>query len=209
MVNLNDIFKKTIILASKSPRRLQLIQQMGFNVELSSIDVEEDYPRDLQYDKIAEFLALKKAQAYNFFIQENQILVTADTMVFVDQKAIGKPKNNEMAISYLQSLSNKQHKVITGCCVRTKTKTHSFSVCTNVFFRELTLQEIEYYVENYKPFDKAGAYGIQEWIGSVGIEKIEGCFYNVMGLPTTELFKEIKKIIREEIGLSNCYYYEF
>lgn len=209
MVNLNDIFKKTIILASKSPRRLQLIQQMGFNVELSSIDVEEDYPRDLQYDKIAEFLALKKAQAYNFFIQENQILVTADTMVFVDQKVIGKPKNNEMAISYLQSLSNKQHKVITGCCVRTKTKTHSFSVCTNVFFRELTLQEIEYYVENYKPFDKAGAYGIQEWIGSVGIERIEGCFYNVMGLPTTELFKEIKKIIREEIGLSNCYYYEF
>ena len=198
MISLNDILQKKIILASKSPRRLQLIQQMGFNVEISNIDVEENYPQDMQYDKIAEFLALKKAQAYIFPIQENEILLTADTMVFVDGKSIGKPENKEMAISYLESLSNKEHKVITGCCLKTNTKTHLFSVCTNVFFRELTQEEIEYYINNYKPFDKAGAYGIQEWIGSVGIEKIEGCFYNVMGLPTTELFKEIKKIIREE-----------
>lgn len=198
MFNLNDILKKKIILASKSPRRLQLIQQMGFNVELSNIDVEEDYPQDIQYDKIAEFLALKKANAYINLIKEDQILITADTMVFLNEQSIGKPEDKEMAISYLQSLSNKEHKVITGCCLKTKSKTHSFSVCTNVFFRELTQDEIEYYIENYKPFDKAGAYGIQEWIGSVGIEKIEGCFYNVMGLPTTELFKEIKEIIREE-----------
>lgn len=198
MFNLNDILKKKIILASKSPRRLQLIQQMGFNVELSNIDVEEDYPQDIQYDKIAEFLALKKANAYINLIKEDQILITADTMVFLNEQSIGKPEDKEMAISYLQSLSNKEHKVITGCCLKTKSKTHSFSVCTNVFFRELTKEEIEYYINNYKPFDKAGAYGIQEWIGSVGIEKIEGCFYNVMGLPTTELFKEIKKIIREE-----------
>lgn len=194
MFNLNDILKKKIILASKSPRRLQLIQQMGFNVELSNIDVEEDYPQDIQYDKIAEFLALKKANAYINLIKEDQILITADTMVFLNEQSIGKPEDKEMAISYLQSLSNKEHKVITGCCLKTNTKTHSFSVCTNVFFRELTQDEIEYYIENYKPFDKAGAYGIQEWIGSVGIEKIEGCFYNVMGLPVAALFKEIKSI---------------
>ncbi|MFA7081036.1 MAG: Maf family nucleotide pyrophosphatase [Bacteroidales bacterium] len=194
MFNLNDILTKKIILASKSPRRFQLIQQMGFDVEISNIDVEEDYPQDMQFDKIAEFLALKKANAFINPLKDNQILITADTMVFVNEQSIGKPENKEMAVSYLQSLSNKEHKVITGCCLKTKTKTHSFSVCTNVFFRELTLQEIEYYIENYKPFDKAGAYGIQEWIGSIGIERIEGCFYNVMGLPTTELFKEIKSI---------------
>lgn len=195
MVDLNELLNKKIILASKSPRRLQLIKQMGFSVEIHNSDVEEDYPENIQYDKIAEYLAIKKANGFDGTLKQNQILIAADTMVFVDKKSIGKPKDKEEAVSFLQNLSNKEHKVITGCCLKTPYKTSSFSVCTKVFFRELTYQEIEFYIDKYHPYDKAGAYGIQEWIGSIGIEKIEGCFYNVMGLPTTKLFQEIKKTV--------------
>lgn len=196
MINLNELFNYKIILASKSPRRLSLIKQMGFGVELRSIYVEESYPEELPYNNIAEYLAIKKAEGLNVSeLKEKEILLTADTIVFIDNKPIGKPKNREEAISFLQSLSNKEHKVITGCCLKTKYKTTSFSVCTNVFFKQLSLEEIEYYIDKYQPYDKAGAYGIQEWIGSIGIKKIEGCFYNVIGLPTTALFQNIKEII--------------
>lgn len=198
MVNLNELLQIKIILASKSPRRLQLLKQMGFNVEVSDLNIEESFPENICFDKIAEYLAIKKAQGYNFSIKKNEILLTADTMVFIEGESIGKPKDKEEAISFLQHLSNKEHKVITGCCLKTQELTSSFSVCTNVFFIELTQQEIEYYIDKYHPYDKAGAYGIQEWIGSIGIEKIEGCFYNVMGLPTTQLFQEIKNIIRNK-----------
>lgn len=199
MVNLNEIFQYKIILASKSPRRLQLIKQMGFEVGVRTINVEEVYPKEIPYNNIAEYLAQKKAEGFNISnIKEKEILLTADTIVFIDNKPIGKPKDREEAISFLQNLSEKEHKVITGCCLKTKYKTSTFSVCTNVFFKKLSQEEIEYYIDKYQPYDKAGAYGIQEWIGSIGIEKIEGCFYNVMGLPTTELFKQIKEIISNQ-----------
>lgn len=199
MVNLNEIFQYKIILASKSPRRLQLIKQMGFEVGVRTINVEEVYPKEITYNNIAEYLAQKKAEGFNISnIKEKEILLTADTIVFIDNKPIGKPKDREEAISFLQILSEKEHKVITGCCLKTKYKTSTFSVCTNVFFKKLSQEEIEYYIDKYQPYDKAGAYGIQEWIGSIGIEKIEGCFYNVMGLPTTELFKQIKEIISNQ-----------
>jgi len=199
MVNLNEIFQYKIILASKSPRRLQLIKQMGFEVGVRTINVEEVYPKEIPYNNIAEYLAQKKAEGFNISnIKEKEILLTADTIVFIDNKPIGKPKDREEAISFLQNLSEKEHKVITGCCLKTKYKTSTFSVCTNVFFKKLSQEEIEYYIDKYQPYDKAGAYGIQEWIGLIGIEKIEGCFYNVMGLPTTELFKQIKEIISNQ-----------
>lgn len=199
MVNLNEIFQYKIILASKSPRRLQLIKQMGFEVGVRTINVEEVYPKEIPYNNIAEYLAQKKAEGFNISnIKEKEILLTADTIVFIDNKPIGKPKDREEAISFLKNLSEKEHKVITGCCLKTKYKTSTFSVCTNVFFKKLSLEEIEYYIDKYQPYDKAGAYGIQEWIGSIGIEKIDGCFYNVMGLPTTELFKQIKEIISNQ-----------
>lgn len=199
MVNLNEIFQYKIILASKSPRRLQLIKQMGFEVGVRTINVEEVYPKEIPYNNIAEYLAKKKAEGFNISnIKEKEILLTADTIVFINNKPIGKPKDREEAISFLQSLSEKEHKVITGCCLKTKYKTSTFSVCTNVFFKKISQEEIEYYIDKYQPYDKAGAYGIQEWIGSIGIEKIEGCFYNVMGLPTTELFKQIKEIISNQ-----------
>lgn len=199
MANLNEIFQYKIILASKSPRRLQLIKQMGFEVGVRTINVEETYPKEISYNNIAEYLAKKKAEGFNISnINEKEILLTADTIVFINNKPIGKPKDREEAISFLQSLSEKEHKVITGCCLKKKYKTSTFSVCTNVFFKNLSQEEIEYYIDKYQPYDKAGAYGIQEWIGSIGIEKIEGCFYNVMGLPTTELFKQIKEIISNQ-----------
>jgi len=199
MVNLNEIFQYKIILASKSPRRLQLIKQMGFEVGVRTINVEEVYPKEIPYNNIAEYLAQKKAEGFNISnIKEKEILLTADTIVFIDNKPIGKPKDREEAISFLQNLSEKEHKVITGCCLKTKYKTSTFSVCTNVFFKKLSQEEIEYYIDKYQPYDKAGAYGIQEWIGLIGIEKIDGCFYNVMGLPTTELFKQIKEIISNQ-----------
>ena len=199
MVNLNELFQYKIILASKSPRRLHLLKQMGFEVGVRTIDIEEVYPKELPYNNIAEYLAKKKAEGFNISnLKEKEILLTADTIVFVDNKSIGKPKDRKEAISFLQSLSEKEHKVITGCCLKTKYKTSTFIVCTNVFFKKLSQDEIEYYIDKYQPYDKAGAYGIQEWIGSIGIEKIEGCFYNVMGLPTTELFKQIKEIISNQ-----------
>jgi len=196
MVNLNELFSYKIILASKSPRRLKLLKQMGFDVELRDVYVEESYPEELSYNNIAEYLAIKKAEGFNITeLKEKEILLTADTIVFISDKPIGKPKNREEATSFLQTLSHKKHKVITGCCLKTRDKTISFSECTYVYFKALSQDEIEYYIDKYQPYDKAGAYGIQEWIGLIGIEKIEGCFYNVMGLPTTSLFQRIKEII--------------
>lgn len=196
MLSLNELFEYRIILASKSPRRLSLLKQMGFKVEVVRFDINEDFPQNLKYSSIPEYLAEKKAKAYNIFnLKEKDILLTADTMVFLNNKIVDKPKDREDAISLLENLSNHTHQVITGCSLKTKFQTKSFSVKTEVCFKQLTDEEIIYYVDNYKPYDKAGSYGIQEWIGLIGVEKIQGCYYNVMGLPTQEVFNQINHII--------------
>lgn len=196
MENLSNILDYKILLASKSPRRLELIKQMGFEVETFPIDVDEDYPLDLDYRIIPEYLAEKKAKGFNYsLLNDNEILLTADTMVFIDGHSISKPENRNQAIDFLTSLSENKHLVITGVCLKTNKKEISFSVSTTVYFKKLELWEKEYYVDNYKPYDKAGGYAIQQWIGRIGIEKIEGSYYNVVGLPTFEVFNHIKKII--------------
>jgi septum formation protein len=187
MLSLNELLEYRIILASKSPRRLSLLKQMGFKVEVVRFDVNEDHPLNIEYSSIPEYLAEKKAKAYDINkLEDKDILLTADTMVFLNTQTVDKPKDKEDAISLLKKLSNQTHQVITGCSLKTKSHTKSFSVKT---------EEIIYYVENYKPYDKAGSYGIQEWIGLIGVEKIQGCYYNVMGLPTQEIFNQIKHII--------------
>lgn len=196
MENLSNILDYKILLASKSPRRLELIKQMGFEVETFPIDVDEDYPLDLDYRIIPEYLAEKKAKGFNYsLLNDNEILLTADTMVFIDGNSISKPENRNQAIDFLTSLSENKHLVITGVCLKTNKKEISFSASTTVYFKKLELWEKEYYVDNYKPYDKAGGYAIQQWIGCIGIEKIEGSYYNVVGLPTFEVFNHIKKII--------------
>lgn len=192
----NDLFSYTIVLNSRSPRRKQLLEQMGFNVRLVKTDISETYPPNLTMEEIPVYLAEKKANAYKEVLGEKEILLCSDTIVFIDGKVLGKPQNKEQAIYMLKNLSNKKHYVISGCYLKNKTKALSFYEKTAVFFKNLSLQDIDYYVENYKPMDKAGSYGIQEWIGMIGIEKIDGNFYNVMGLPTVSLFENIQKLIK-------------
>lgn len=196
MLSLNELLEYRIILASKSPRRLSLLKQMGFKVEVVRFDVEEDHSLNIEYSSIPEYLAEKKAKVFDINkLEDKDILLTADTMVFFNTQTVDKPKDKEDAISLLKKLSNQTHQVITGCSLKTKSHTKSFSVKTEVSFKQLTNEEIIYYVENYKPYDKAGSYGIQEWIGLIGVEKIQGCYYNVMGLPTQEIFNQINHII--------------
>lgn len=187
-----------IVLASGSPRRQQLLKNLGFNFDVRIPDVEESYPDDLQKDEIALFLSRLKA---NSFGQEelhgNCLLIAADTIVWLDGKVLPKPKDANEAYSMLSCLSGKAHDVITGVTLRSESKLYSFCSDTRVYFKELTEREIRYYVDVFKPFDKAGAYGIQEWIGYVGIEKIEGSYYNVMGLPVQMLYQKLGEFIRE------------
>ncbi len=191
----NDLFSYTIILNSRSPRRKRLLEDMGFNICVVKTHTEESYPDNLAIEEIPVFLAEKKGRAYTEQIREKEILLSSDTMVFLNNEALGKPQNKQEAITMLQKLSGRKHCVVSGCNLRTKVKSISFYEKTNVFFKSLSSQEIEYYVNQYEPLDKAGAYGIQEWIGMIGIEKIEGDFYNVMGLPTVTLFQKLKEIL--------------
>lgn len=191
----NDLFSYTIILNSRSPRRKRLLEDMGFNICVVKTQTEESYPDNLAIEEIPVFLAEKKGRAYTEQIREKEILLSSDTMVFLDDEALGKPKNKQEAITMLQKLSGRKHCVVSGCNLRTEDKSISFYEKTNVFFKSLSSQEIEYYVNKYEPLDKAGAYGIQEWIGMIGIEKIEGDFYNVMGLPTVSLFQKLQEIL--------------
>lgn len=190
-----DIFSYTIILNSRSPRRKRLLEDMGFNICVVKTQTEESYPDNLAIEEIPVFLAEKKGRTYTEQIREKEILLSSDTMVFLNNEALGKPQSKQEAIAMLQKLSGRKHCVVSGCNLRTKVKSISFYEKTNVFFKPLSSQEIEYYVNKYEPLDKAGAYGIQEWIGMIGIEKIEGDFYNVMGLPTVSLFQKLKEIL--------------
>jgi septum formation protein len=191
---MHKLNKYDIILASASPRRQELLQQLGVDFKIHIRTVDEQYPEGLDVDEIASFLSNHKADAFEAdYFADNTLLIAADTIVCLEGKVLGKPAGQKEAIDYLQQLSGKMHRVITGVSMRGKDKRISFSVNTDVYFKNLSKQEIEYYVDNYKPFDKAGAYGIQEWIGMVGIEKIEGSFYNVMGLPVQRLYEELIK----------------
>lgn len=181
-----------IILASQSPRRKALLEDLGLSFETRPIDVEESYPTNLKAQEIALYLSQLKAQAFNFEeLCENCLVITADTIVWQDGQVLLKPKDAKDAIRILNLLSGNSHEVITGVTLRTNTKTHSFYSLTKVYFKKLTQEEIEFYISNYQPFDKAGAYGIQEWIGYIGIEKIEGSYFNVVGLPVQKLYTEL------------------
>ena len=183
---------KSIILASQSPRRQQLLRELGlpFEVRLNG-EADESYPSSLQAEQIPVFLAKQKADVYKASLASNEVLLTSDTIVWCNGKVLGKPIGREDAIEILQELSGKMHSVITGVAIFYGNHERTFSSVTKVYFKSLTTDEIEYYVDNFKPFDKAGAYGIQEWIGYIGVERIEGSYFNVMGLPVQKLYSEL------------------
>ncbi len=183
-----------LILASRSPRRKHLIQ--GLDIEVKMVvppEVDESFPKTMSPDEVPVFLARKKSDHFPGPVEDHDILVTADTIVVLDGVIVNKPSSLDDAMDMLMQLSGKMHTVITGVCLRSVKKTATFSSFTKVYFSSLTKEEICYYLDAYKPLDKAGAYGIQEWIGYVGVERIEGSFFNVMGLPLHRLYSEIKK----------------
>lgn len=193
---LENLKNYRIILASGSPRRKELLTEMGISFEtILKKGIEETYPESLNAKLVPEYLAIQKASAYADELKNTDtIIITADTIVLHDEGILGKPSSEENAIDMLKQLSGKTHRVISGVAITTATKQISFSVKTKVNFRTLSDEDIEYYVHKFKPLDKAGAYGIQEWIGVVGIDHIEGSYHNVMGLPTQRLFAELKNI---------------
>lgn len=180
-----------LILGSKSPRRQELIKGMGFDYEIRTLDTDESYPETLAKTEVAGYLANQKADALMPSLLDNELLLTSDTIVLVNDEVLGKPFDESDAIQMLSKLSGKTHQVLTGVHLATKLKRHTFTVSTEVTFHTLTMKEIQYYVHSFKPFDKAGSYGIQEWIGYIGIEKMNGSYYNVMGLPTAELWQQL------------------
>ncbi len=185
-----------LILASASPRRRELLAACDLDfVVAEKFECEERYPADLATEKVAEYLSQLKSNAYPHTLVEGDILLTADTVVILDNKILGKPHSEAEAIEMLASLSGATHKVVTGVTLRTSSRTISFSAESLVSFRTLDDEEIRYYVERYRPFDKAGAYGIQEWIGYTAIEGIEGSFYNVMGLPVQKVCTLLKEMV--------------
>ncbi|MBR2858993.1 MAG: septum formation protein Maf [Alistipes sp.] len=185
-----------LILASASPRRRELLAACDLEFTLAEkFECEERYPADLATDKVAEYLSQLKSNAYPHTLGEKDILLTADTVVILGDKILGKPHSEEEAVEMISSLSGATHKVVTGVTLRTAKQTISFSAESLVSFRTLEAEEVRYYVEKYRPLDKAGAYGIQEWIGYIGIEGIEGSFYNVMGLPVQRLYATLKELI--------------
>ena len=182
-----------VVLASKSPRRQALLKEIVPEFSIMLRDTAENYPPTLAGAQIVEHLANLKASAFDGELADNQLLITADTIVWIDGMVLGKPKGRSGAIAMLRQLSGRKHTVYTGVCLKTNQKKRIFSVATDVFFRPLDDGEIEYYVDKYQPFDKAGSYGVQEWIGYVGVERIEGSYFNVMGLPVQRLYQELKE----------------
>lgn len=180
-----------LVLASKSPRRKELLSNMHIPFTIRTKSVEEVYPRSLQGAAIAEYLAELKAKAFTKELAKNELVLTSDTVVWSNKTSLAKASNKTEAKTMLQALSGTTHQVITGVCLHATHKTTTFSDSTSVTFKTLTQQEIDFYVNNFLPFDKAGAYGIQEWIGMIGIERIEGSYFTVMGLPTHLVYKHL------------------
>lgn len=192
---LDNLSNYKIILASASPRRRELMSGLGLSFEVRTLpDVDESFPEDLQGGDIPLFISKKKVDAYRPSMASDELVITADTIVWLDGKALGKPCDADDARRMLRNLSGKTHNVFTGVTITTGAVQRSFAACSNVTFARLADDEIEYYVKNYKPMDKAGAYGAQEWIGYIGVENIEGSYFNVMGLPVQRLYNELKKI---------------
>lgn len=192
---LDNLKKYQIILASNSPRRKELMSGLGVDYVVKTLpDVDESYPDSLQGGDIPEFIACKKAGAYRSILQPGELLITADTIVWMDGKVLGKPQGREGAVEMLRALSGKKHQVFTGVCLTTTEWQKSFTAASDVLFDELSDEEIAYYVDRYQPMDKAGAYGVQEWIGYIGVHSISGSFYNIMGLPIQKLYKVLKTL---------------
>jgi len=191
---LDNLKEYRIILASHSPRRRQLLRELGVEFTEISAKVDETVPEGMTPEEAATYISEKKADHFMEFLDDGRtILITADTLVIVDGKVIGKPEGKEGAREMLRLLSGKMHRVVTGVTVRSKSKNISFTDLTDVYFSKLTDEEIGYYLENYQPYDKAGAYGIQEWIGFIGINRIDGSYFNVMGLPVQRLYEELRR----------------
>ena len=190
---LSNLKKYHIILASKSPRRQELLRGMGVDFEILTKETDESFPSEMLLDEVPKYLSLQKSLAFtDDELPADYLLITSDTVVICEGEILGKPKDKADATRMLELLSGKTHHVVTGVTVRSAEKTESFAVRSNVTFAELDEEEIDYYIEHCKPYDKAGAYGIQEWIGYVGISGLEGSFYNVMGLPTRKLYGVLK-----------------
>ena len=187
--------KINIILASGSPRRQQFFKEMDLHYTIRLKEIEEIYHEDLQAEEITNFLAELKANAFENELKENDVLVTSDTIVWLNGKALGKPKDYDDAFKMLQQLANQTHEVITSVCLKSIDKTDVFHNVTKVTFANLSDEAITYYLNNYQPFDKAGSYGIQDWIGLIGISKIEGSYTNVVGLPTEMLFQKLMNYV--------------
>lgn len=182
-----------IVLCSNSPRRKELMRGLGLDFQTRVIDgIDESYDKSLPGEDIAKIISEKKAESYKATMSSDELIITADTIVYVDGELLGKPQDRLDAIRMLKMLSGKSHDVITGVCIQTQTKSTSFSVKTKVTFAQMTDDEINFYIDNHKPYDKAGAYGIQEWIGYIGVESIEGSYFNVMGLPVQKLYSVLK-----------------
>lgn len=183
-----------VILASGSPRRHQFFKDLNINFEVRLKEIEEIYPKELKAEEITDFLADLKSKPFDNELTKKDLLITSDTIVWFENEALGKPKNEQEAFNMLQRMSGKTHKVITSISIKTMLFQNIFNDATIVEFKKLSDKEINYYIKNYQPFDKAGAYGIQEWIGKIGINKIEGSYFNVMGLPIHKLYEELSKI---------------
>lgn len=182
---------KKLILASKSPRRQQLVKELGLPFEVRTMEVKEDYPPELKGFEIAEFLAEKKSNVFLKDLAPDEIVLTSDTVVWCNGESLEKAKNAEEALEMLTKISGKSHEVITGVCLQSTEKKIVFHDTVKVHFKEMSKEMMEYYIQNYQPFDKAGAYGIQEWLGMVAIEAIEGSYFTVMGLPTHRIMEKI------------------
>ncbi|MBP6260184.1 MAG: septum formation protein Maf [Paludibacter sp.] len=190
---LQNIEKYKIILASQSPRRIELLGGLNIKFEVMVLDVNEDFPAQMVGVDIPMYLAEKKANAYKHIMDEHTMIITADTIVWHEGKVLGKPVDETDARRMLRALSGKTHQVITGVCISTLQRRKVFHVISDVRFARLAEVEIEYYLQNFKPYDKAGSYGVQEWIGFVGVEHINGSYFNVMGLPVQRLYNELKR----------------
>lgn len=192
---LDNLKKYKVILASNSPRRKELLAGLGVDYEVRTLpDVDEAYPETLQGAEIPQYIAKEKADAYVAMMQPGELMITADTIVWLDGQVLGKPADREDALQMLRTMSGRTHEVFTGVCITTTEWQRSFTAQTEVRFATLTEEEIIYYVDVFQPMDKAGSYGVQEWIGFIGVENISGSYYNIMGLPVQKLYRELQKV---------------
>lgn len=192
---IDELNKFKIILASRSPRRQQLLRELGLTFEVVAEDYDETYPSGLTGEEIARYVAYEKSALFRNKLSDNEIVITADTIVWCNNKVLGKPADREDAIAILKEISGNTHEVITGVSILTKNREITFSDSTRVTFELFSEEEILYYIDNFKPYDKAGAYGIQEWIGIIACSHIDGSYFNVVGLPVQRLYEELKKFI--------------